>query len=143
MKPRLLWVDGDQTFARLAKRFFEEQGFHVELIECADECLDRIAVFEPDVLVVDPEVKCNGKTIVAWLTEEPQFAHLPRVLILDGECSSLAGFRFAAAPFEEATDRAIETIRTQSVSGVLTEATSHFKGSKRAAPGAGRLANLS
>jgi CheY-like chemotaxis protein/nitrogen-specific signal transduction histidine kinase len=106
---RVLVVDDDEDIRQAVELSLErEEGFEVRTCATADEAVEAVRGFTPDLLLLDVEMPgCDGPTTLGRLRREPAAAATPVVfLTARAELERLAGYRALGAlevlqkPFE-------------------------------------------
>jgi DNA-binding response OmpR family regulator len=88
MRSRLLVAHSDEAFLDLCQSFFWDDGFEVEVAADAAECLATLPEFNPDVLMLQLELRCGGSDrIVSQLRHDPFWRAPPVLLLLSAENS--------------------------------------------------------
>ncbi len=71
MKQTLLIAEGDAELGDIFRRFLARRGFAVETAGDGLDCLDKLRLHQPAVLVLDQELRWGGGDgVLAWLREE-------------------------------------------------------------------------
>jgi CheY-like chemotaxis protein len=79
----LLVADGDAEHRDRVCRFFFQRGLKVEPASNGLECVTKIQVHEPDLLIVDLDMPWGGGDgVIAWLKETEGSSKTPAVLVL-------------------------------------------------------------
>ena len=83
-RERVLLVDDDPVVPLVTGAFLEQAGFEVASVESGQLALERLAIEDFDVVVVDALMPgIDGFTLCRMLREQPRHQHLP-VLMLTG-----------------------------------------------------------
>ncbi len=81
-KPLVMVVDDNKITTKLLHRYLDSNGY--DTIEAYDgqECLDKVSVTEPDVIVLDVMMpRLDGYQTVQKLKENPNTRHIPVVIV--------------------------------------------------------------
>jgi CheY-like chemotaxis protein len=106
---RVLLVDDDEDIRQAVELSLErDEGFEVRSCSTADEAVETVRGFAPDLLLLDVEMPdCDGPTTLARLRREPAAAAAPVIfLTARAEPERIAGYRAFGAldvlqkPFE-------------------------------------------
>ena len=82
MRSRLLVAHSDEAFLDICQSFFWDEGFEVDVVADASECLAILPEFDPDILMLQRELRCGGSDrIVSKLRHNPLW-RAPAVLLL-------------------------------------------------------------
>lgn len=82
MPHRVLIVDDDPFNLDLLQQELTEQQYVVERASDGQECLERVASFSPDVILLDYMMpKMNGIEVVKYLKSDERFKGIPVVLL--------------------------------------------------------------
>ncbi len=112
-KQRLLLVDDEEPFTRIAKLNLEKSGgYEVRVENDGTRALATAREFAPDLILLDvimPDV--DGGELGARINEDPQLRTVPVVFLtaavshqeLNGESGVIAGRRFIAKPVNHQT----------------------------------------
>jgi CheY-like chemotaxis protein len=77
----LLIADADALWRDRFRDFFSQYGFTVETAADGLECLTKLRVFEPDVLIVELDMPWGGGDgVIARLNEDVRLTKAPAVL---------------------------------------------------------------
>ncbi|MFH1007301.1 MAG: response regulator [Candidatus Latescibacterota bacterium] len=99
--PRILIVDDDPDFVEATKAFLETKPYQVLTASNREECLRNVKEESPDLIILDVMMKHmdSGFDICRTLKEDPQFAHIP-ILMITG-VRERVGFDFMAEAVDE------------------------------------------
>ena len=79
---RVLVVDDDEVIRRLIAVNLQLEGFEVETAVDGQDCLDKVAAVEPDVITLDVMMpRLDGWETAVQLRKSPETAHIKVVLI--------------------------------------------------------------
>jgi CheY-like chemotaxis protein len=79
---RVLVVDDDEVIRRLIAVNLQLEGFDVETAVDGQDCLDRVAEIDPDVITLDVMMpRLDGWETAVQLRKSPETAHIKVVLI--------------------------------------------------------------
>jgi DNA-binding response OmpR family regulator len=79
---RVLVVDDDEVIRRLIAVNLQLEGFEVETASDGQDCLDRVAEIDPDVITLDVMMpRLDGWETAVQLRRSPELAHIKVVLI--------------------------------------------------------------
>jgi CheY-like chemotaxis protein len=79
---RVLVVDDDEVIRRLIAVNLQLEGFDVETAVDGQDCLERVAEIDPDVITLDVMMpRLDGWETAVQLRKSPQTAHIKVVLI--------------------------------------------------------------
>jgi DNA-binding response OmpR family regulator len=76
----VLIAQGDAEMCDLYRQFLTKHGYHVETSSDGLDCMKKLRVWTPAVLVLDLELRWGGDGILAWLREENPAHGLPVIL---------------------------------------------------------------
>lgn len=108
-KKQILVVDDEPSWQKLLQTFLEMRGYTVRTVGSANEALQALATFKPDLIMADvlmPDM--NGFDFLYKLKEKPPFAQTP-VVFLSGiddfeakqVARSLGAADYLVKPFHE------------------------------------------
>ncbi|HEX9343541.1 MAG TPA: response regulator [Actinomycetota bacterium] len=79
---RILVVDDDRVIQQLLKVNLELEGYVVEVAEDGEDALFQVAMFRPDLILLDIMMpRLDGWEVSRRLKEDPRTASLPIVLL--------------------------------------------------------------
>lgn len=79
---RVMVVDDSVTVRRVTEKFLNAQAFSVLTAKDGMEALERIAEFQPDVVLMDIEMpRMDGFELLGHLRRDPQWQRLPIIMI--------------------------------------------------------------
>jgi DNA-binding response OmpR family regulator len=79
---RVLVVDDDEVIRRLIAVNLQLEGFEVETAVDGQDCLDKVAEIDPDVITLDVMMpRLDGWETAVQLRQSPEFAHIKVILI--------------------------------------------------------------
>ena len=79
---RVLVVDDDEVIRRLIAVNLQLEGFDVETAVDGQDCLDKVAQIDPDVITLDVMMpRLDGWETAIQLRKSPELAHIKVVLI--------------------------------------------------------------
>jgi CheY-like chemotaxis protein len=79
---RVLVVDDDEVIRRLIAVNLQLEGYEVAMAVDGQDCLDKVAAIEPDVITLDVMMpRLDGWETAVQLRESPQTAHIKVILI--------------------------------------------------------------
>jgi DNA-binding response OmpR family regulator len=82
MAIRVLLSDPEEMLLQAYRRFLARQGFEVETTSSRTDCLTKLSVWKPDVLVLEPDTPDGwGESILAEVARQPGLSKV-EVLIL-------------------------------------------------------------
>ncbi len=80
--PRVLVVDDSITVRRVTEKFLNSREYTVLTAKDGMEALERIAEFQPNVVLLDIEMpRMDGFELLGHLRRDPQWARLPVIMI--------------------------------------------------------------
>jgi chemosensory pili system protein ChpA (sensor histidine kinase/response regulator) len=80
--PRVLVVDDSITVRRVTEKFLGSRDYTVMTAKDGMEALERMAEFQPDVVLLDIEMpRMDGFELLGHLRRDPQWARLPVIMI--------------------------------------------------------------
>ena len=98
MKHRLLIANRDAELCDLYRRFLTELGYEVETATDGLDCLAKLRLAAPAVLVLDQELLWGGGDgVLAWLREESPAPKIP-VLLMAAAAAGLDRGVFKESP---------------------------------------------
>jgi DNA-binding response OmpR family regulator len=99
MKQRLLVADRDAELCEVFQRFLTEWGYQVETSTDGLDCLAKLRLVRPAVLVLDLELLWGGGDgVLAWLREQSPAPRIPVLLTATAAASPyMAEFNEASA----------------------------------------------
>ena len=69
--PKLLIVDDEHDILEFGRRFFRRRGVEVETSPSGEDALEKIPVFQPDLVLLDVTMeKLSGVDVLKWLREQ-------------------------------------------------------------------------
>ena len=78
----MLVVDDDEVIRRLIAVNLQLEGFEVETAVDGQDCLDKVAEIDPDVITLDVMMpRLDGWETAVQLRQSPEFAHIKVILI--------------------------------------------------------------
>ena len=78
----MLVVDDDEVIRRLIAVNLQLEGFEVETAVDGQDCLDKVAEIDPDVITLDVMMpRLDGWETAIQLRQSPELAHIKVVLI--------------------------------------------------------------
>ncbi|HNW43434.1 MAG TPA: response regulator [Elusimicrobiales bacterium] len=85
MNKTLLVADDDRTFHRIVSRVFEGKGWQVDTAEDGMAAMERIAVRQPDIILLDLNMpRLGGRELLSRLRHNPRLAMIP-IIVLSGD----------------------------------------------------------
>ena len=85
MPLRVLLADPDSIFLELIGAHLAQERITVAAAETGLECLAKLRAFAPDVLVLEPNLLWGGSGVLAAMSEEPDLASIPVILVCNHE----------------------------------------------------------
>jgi DNA-binding NtrC family response regulator len=89
MKPTVLIAEDDGELSDLYRRYFIRRDYDVETASDGVDCLDKLRLAKPAVLVLDMKIRWGGGDgVLAWLREEDAMSGL--AVVLTNSCCAQA-----------------------------------------------------
>ncbi|AMW35002.1 diguanylate cyclase [Haematospirillum jordaniae] len=80
--PRVLIVDDDEAILAVCEHVLSEVGISCETLPHAENILDVISVFRPDLLVIDRHMPdFSGLEVAAAIRQQPAYTNLPLIFL--------------------------------------------------------------
>jgi len=80
--PKLLLVEDDEILIRMYRTKLERENFEVYTAQDGEECLAKIRVFKPDILLLDIVMpKLNGVEVLKRVKAKPELKEIPVVIL--------------------------------------------------------------
>jgi CheY-like chemotaxis protein len=96
MSPTVLLAEADVELRDIYTRFLSRYGFDVQVAECGFECITKLRLFTPDLLILDVHLPVGGaEEVLAMMRKNPHAYPVPVILTLVA-CANLD--RLAASP---------------------------------------------
>lgn len=79
---KLLIADDDETSREVLSLFFEKEPFEIYTVNDGQECLDALALHDPDLFLLDilmPRV--DGLEVLKFLKEHNSYKHKPVIMM--------------------------------------------------------------
>ena len=82
-KKKILLVDDDADFVNLHKAALERNGYEVAVAYNGNECLEKVLIEEPDLIVLDVMMatKSDGFNVSRELRNSEQTKHIPQLMV--------------------------------------------------------------
>jgi DNA-binding response OmpR family regulator len=82
---RVLLADSDERLLRSYADRLTQAGFEVKTATDGLECLDALKDFDPDLLVLEPQIPWGqGDGVVSLMREEPDVPLVPLIVLTSG-----------------------------------------------------------
>jgi DNA-binding response OmpR family regulator len=82
LQARVLLADPDEAFLETYGQFLAQEGFEVETASSGLECVSSLREFEPDVLVMEPELLWGqGEDVLAMMRDEFNVPQVPVIIV--------------------------------------------------------------
>ncbi len=82
MSKRVLIVDDEVNIVISLEFLLEQAGYHVRVAHNGEEGLDKIATFEPDLVLLDVMMpRMNGFEVCSRVRENPTWEHIKIVML--------------------------------------------------------------
>ena len=79
---KILLVEDDPLIYRMYQKLFTLEGFETEIAENGQEGLDKIASFQPDIILLDIMMpKMDGLELCLRLKKDPETKSIPVVMM--------------------------------------------------------------
>lgn len=79
---KLLVVDDDPDALELLRRSLKEAAYEVAIASCAEEALEKIGGFNPDLIVLDVIMpRISGLEFLKRIRRDARFVHVPVILV--------------------------------------------------------------
>lgn len=79
---KILLVEDDPLIYRMYQKLFTLEGYETEIAENGQEGLDKIASFQPDIILLDIMMPTmNGVEMLTHLKADPATANIPTVVL--------------------------------------------------------------
>ena len=85
MTLRILFAEPDDVLGEIYARFFDCHGFDVLAVSGGFDCMRKIALFDPQVLVLDDDLKWGGAAAVLTRLREDPLTPCPPVILVTGD----------------------------------------------------------
>ncbi|HTQ40409.1 MAG TPA: hypothetical protein VMJ32_15395 [Pirellulales bacterium] len=82
MNSRLLVAHSDEELLSIYQSFFWDKGFEVEVAANVEECLVTLPEFEPDLLLIEHELRGGGSDRVISFLRDYEPKYVPSVVLL-------------------------------------------------------------
>ncbi|GAA5089223.1 hypothetical protein GCM10023210_13770 [Chryseobacterium ginsengisoli] len=81
-KKKILIFDDDKTILEVITIIFEENGYQVEISETSHDILEKVAQFQPDVILMDNWIpKIGGVEATKLLKNNEEFKNIPVIYV--------------------------------------------------------------
>ena len=81
-KKKILIFDDDKTILEGITIIFEEYGYHVEISETSHDILEKVAQYQPDVILMDNWIpKIGGVEATRLLKNHDEFKTIPVIYV--------------------------------------------------------------
>jgi DNA-binding response OmpR family regulator len=81
---RILIADADETLLGLLQMFFRNCGHDAEVASTGLDCLECLQDFDPDLVVLDRELRWGGSDgVLSLMREDESLCQVPVILISD------------------------------------------------------------
>ncbi len=81
-KKKILIFDDDNTILEVITIIFEENGYHVEISETSHDILEKVAQYQPDVILMDNWIpKIGGVEATRLLKNHEEFKSIPVIYV--------------------------------------------------------------
>lgn len=81
-KKKILIFDDDKTILEVITIIFEENGYHVEISETSHDILEKVARYQPDVILMDNWIpKIGGVEATKLLKSHDEFKTIPVIYV--------------------------------------------------------------
>jgi DNA-binding response OmpR family regulator len=89
MKPRVLLAEPDDALCEIYARFFSHHGLDVRAATGGTDCMEKIALFNPDVVILDTELKWGGADGVLARLKDEDVSARDRIVLVTGDMTPL------------------------------------------------------
>jgi carbon storage regulator len=97
---RVLIADPSEYLLTFYRDDLAQRGFKVEIAANGLDCLHKLQVFRPDVLVLEPNMPWGGDGILAVMHEDPKTPSVP-VMILTHGCDPAVLYNISPYPISD------------------------------------------
>ena len=81
-KKKILVVEDDQLLRDLYKEFLESEGFNVEIAIDGQECIDKVKLVNPNLILLDIFLpKKSGFDVVEEIKKDPALCKIPIIVL--------------------------------------------------------------
>ncbi|WP_267406177.1 MULTISPECIES: response regulator [unclassified Chryseobacterium] len=81
-KKKILIFDDDTTILEVITIIFEENGYQVEISETSHDILEKVAQYQPDVILMDNWIpKIGGVEATKLLKNHEEFKNIPVIYV--------------------------------------------------------------
>ncbi|UKB82055.1 response regulator [Chryseobacterium sp. MEBOG06] len=81
-KKKILIFDDDKAILEVVTIIFEENGYEVKISETSHDILERVADYQPDVILMDNWIpKIGGVEATKLLKSNEEFKHIPVIYV--------------------------------------------------------------
>ncbi|REC50194.1 response regulator [Chryseobacterium pennipullorum] len=81
-KKRILIFDDDAAILEVVTIIFEENGYDVKISETSHDILEKVAEYQPDVILMDNWIpKIGGVEATKLLKSNEEFKHIPVIYV--------------------------------------------------------------
>ncbi|WP_326983312.1 response regulator [Chryseobacterium sp. MYb264] len=81
-KKKILIFDDDTTILEVITIIFEENGYQVEISETSHDILEKVAQYQPDVILMDNWIpKIGGVEATRLLKNHEEFKNIPVIYV--------------------------------------------------------------
>nr|WP_315033050.1 response regulator [uncultured Chryseobacterium sp.] len=81
-KKRILIFDDDTAILEVVTIIFEENGYDVKISETSHDILEKVAEYQPDVILMDNWIpKIGGVEATKLLKSSEEFKHIPVIYV--------------------------------------------------------------
>ncbi|MDR2238588.1 MAG: response regulator [Chryseobacterium sp.] len=81
-KKRILIFDDDTAILEVVTIIFEENGYEVKISETSHDILEKVAQYQPDVILMDNWIpKIGGVEATKLLKSNADFKHIPVIYV--------------------------------------------------------------
>ncbi|MDM1555196.1 response regulator [Chryseobacterium indologenes] len=81
-KKKILIFDDDTAILEVITIIFEENGYEVKISETSHDILEKVAEYQPDVILMDNWIpKIGGVEATKLLKSSPEFNHIPVIYV--------------------------------------------------------------
>ncbi|MBV8324882.1 response regulator [Chryseobacterium sp.] len=81
-KKRILIFDDDTAILEVVTIIFEENGYDVKISETSHDILEKVAEYQPDVILMDNWIpKIGGVEATKLLKSSKEFNHIPVIYV--------------------------------------------------------------